>query len=64
MQEFKTLPQKQVASRAVEIWTEYLAADATCPVNIDSTSYNITKKNLENPDRWSFDAAAVSLDFD
>lgn len=34
--------------------------DANCPINIDSKSYEITKKNMEtNPNnRWIFDEAA------
>ncbi|KAL0276369.1 UNVERIFIED_CONTAM: hypothetical protein PYX00_003958 [Menopon gallinae] len=61
VQDFRTLPQKKIASRAPEIWAEYLAPDASSQVNVDSRSYNTTKKNLENPDRWSFDAAAAHL---
>lgn len=44
-----------------EIWAEFLAADASCPINVDSRSYEITKKNLESPDRWSFDVAAAHV---
>lgn len=60
VQEFRTLPQKKVAGRASEIWVEYLAPEASSQVNIDCRSYNLTKKKLEDPDRWSFDSAAVS----
>lgn len=37
-----------------------LLTDANCPINIDSKSYEITKKNMEsNPNnRWIFDEAA------
>ncbi|EEB17270.1 Regulator of G-protein signaling, putative [Pediculus humanus corporis] len=61
VQEFHTLPQKKVAERAKEIWAEYLAPDASSQVNIDCRSYNQTKKNLEDPNRWSFDAAGAHL---
>ncbi|KAK6636693.1 hypothetical protein RUM43_010355 [Polyplax serrata] len=61
VQEFRTLPQKKVASRASEIWAEYLAPEASSQVNIDCRSYNSTKKKLEEPDRWSFDPAAAHL---
>lgn len=59
VQILKTLPQSQVQEKVNEIWTEFLAPDASCPVNVDSRSYEITKKNMENPDRWSFDCASV-----
>lgn len=59
VQELRALPQSQVNRKASEIWSEYLAEDASCPVNIDSHSMELTKKNMENPDRWTFDAAAV-----
>ena len=34
--------------------------DANCPINIDSKSYEITKKNMANNpnNRWIFDEAA------
>lgn len=37
-----------------------LSKDANCPINIDSKSYEITKRNMEsNPNnRWIFDEAA------
>jgi len=44
-----------------EIWTEFLASDASCPINVDSRSYEITKKNMETLDRWSFDVAAAHV---
>lgn len=58
VQELKALPQKDVQDKVNEIWVEYLAPDASCPVNVDACSYEITKKNMENPDRWSFDVVA------
>lgn len=59
VQILKTLPQSQVQEKVNEIWGEFLASDASCPINVDSKSYEITKKNMENPDRWSFDCASV-----
>lgn len=56
----KALPQSEVQEKVAEIWAEYLAPDASCPINVDCQSYDVTKKNMENPDRWSFDCAAVS----
>lgn len=61
MQELKALPQSQVQDRAKEIWAEFLAPDASCPINVDARSYELTKKNMEVLDRWSFDCAAVRL---
>ncbi|KAK9751909.1 GGL domain [Popillia japonica] len=58
VQILKTLPQSQVQEKVNEIWGEFLASDASCPINVDSKSYEITKKNMENPDRWSFDCAS------
>lgn len=61
VQELKALPQKDVQQRVSEIWAEYLAPDASCPVNVDSHSHEITKKNMSHPDRWSFDTAAAHV---
>lgn len=61
VQELKTLPQRDVQAKVKEIWDEYLAPEASCPINVDSRSYEFTKKNLEQPDRWSFDIAAVII---
>ncbi|XP_023240816.1 regulator of G-protein signaling egl-10-like [Centruroides sculpturatus] len=43
------------------IFSEYLDSDANCPINIDSKSYEITKRNMETPDRWTFNEAAAHL---
>lgn len=60
VQELKALPQRQVRTRASEIWREYLAPDAPCPVNVDSSSRSTCKANVEaGADRWSFDHAQV-----
>ncbi|XP_066999200.1 regulator of G-protein signaling 7 [Anabrus simplex] len=61
VQEVKALPQKDVQDRVNEIWAEFLAPDASCPINVDSQSYEVTKKNMELPDRWSFDVAAAHV---
>jgi hypothetical protein len=63
VQQLKALPQRDVQDKVDEIWTEFLAPDASCPINVDSQSYEITKKNVETPDRWSFDVAAVSNNY-
>ncbi|XP_015428717.1 PREDICTED: regulator of G-protein signaling 7 [Dufourea novaeangliae] len=61
VQELKTLPQKEIQTKINEIWNEYLGPDASCPINVDSQSYEITKKNLQKPDRWCFDVAAAHV---
>ncbi|XP_066587727.1 regulator of G-protein signaling 7 [Prorops nasuta] len=61
VQELKALPQKEVQIKAADIWNEFLAPDASCPINVDSRSYESTKKNLEKPDRWSYDVAAAHV---
>ncbi|KAJ8986258.1 hypothetical protein NQ317_009967 [Molorchus minor] len=61
VQELKALPQSQVQNKAKEIWEEFLAPDASCPINVDSRSYELTKKNMEVLDRWSFDCAAAHV---
>ncbi|XP_014251590.1 regulator of G-protein signaling 7 [Cimex lectularius] len=61
VEELKALPQSEVAEKVKEIWNEYLAPDASCPVNIDSHSNEITKKNMVKPDRWTFDPAAAHV---
>ncbi|XP_034933717.1 regulator of G-protein signaling 7 isoform X2 [Chelonus insularis] len=61
VQNLKTLPQKDVKIGVNDIWNEFLGPDASCPINVDSRSYEITKKNLEKSDRWSFDVAAAHV---
>lgn len=63
VQELKALPQSEVQLKVEEIWSEFLAPDASCPINVDSHSYELTKKNMKSPDCWSFDASAVSTSF-
>ncbi|XP_043462739.1 regulator of G-protein signaling 7 isoform X2 [Leptopilina heterotoma] len=61
VQELKTLPQRVVEAKVEEIWNEYLGPEASCPINVDSKSFEVTKKNIEKPDRWSFDVAAAHV---
>ncbi|XP_023239166.1 regulator of G-protein signaling 7-like [Centruroides vittatus] len=61
VEELKQVHSKDIPIKVQEIWNEYLAPDANCPINIDSKSYEITKKNMENPDRWTFQEAAAHL---
>ena len=41
--------------------SEFLAKEANCPINIDSRIMAITKSKIENPDRYTYDEARVSL---
>ncbi|XP_045482456.1 regulator of G-protein signaling 7 isoform X1 [Harmonia axyridis] len=61
VQELKSLPQSEVQTKVNEIWAEFLAPDASCPINVDCQSYEVTKKNMENLDRWSFDCSAAHV---
>ncbi|XP_045541323.1 regulator of G-protein signaling 7 [Papilio machaon] len=63
VQELKSLPISRVASRAKDIWKEYLAADAPSPVNIDAASRELTRVKVElgKPDRYCFDQAQAHV---
>ncbi|CAG2112203.1 unnamed protein product, partial [Medioppia subpectinata] len=60
VQELKCVHSRDVSHKVQEIWNEYLGSDANCPINIDSKSFEISKKNMDsNPNnRWIFDEAA------
>ncbi|XP_054719457.1 regulator of G-protein signaling 7-like [Uloborus diversus] len=61
VQKLKQINACEVDVKVQDIWNEFLEADANTPVNIDSHCYDVTKKNVERPDRWAFDAAASHL---
>uniref|UniRef100_A0A8D8U5U1 Regulator of G-protein signaling 7 n=2 Tax=Cacopsylla melanoneura TaxID=428564 RepID=A0A8D8U5U1_9HEMI len=61
VQELKCLPLSEVPLKAEEIWSEFLAVDASCPINVDSRSHELTRKNIETPSRWAFDTAAAHV---
>ena len=60
VQELKRVHAKDVARKVEAIWTEYLAQDANCPINIDSKSYETSKRNMakNKNNRCIFDEAA------
>ncbi|XP_071392599.1 regulator of G-protein signaling 6-like isoform X5 [Centroberyx affinis] len=57
VQELKRRPLHEVASRAQEIWQEFLAEGAPSSINLDSHSYERTSQNLKDPGRYSFEDA-------
>ncbi|CAG4952765.1 unnamed protein product [Parnassius apollo] len=63
VQELKSLPIRRVASRAKEIWKEFLASDAPSPVNIDAASRELTRVKVESgkADRYCFDQAQAHV---
>ncbi|XP_052748398.1 regulator of G-protein signaling 7 [Galleria mellonella] len=63
VQELKALPIRRVASRAKEIWKEFLASDAPSPVNIDAASRELTRTKVESgtADRYCFDQAQAHV---
>lgn len=59
MQDLKRRPLQDVASRAQEIWQEFLAEGAPSSINLDSHSYERTSQNLKDPGRYSYEDAQV-----
>lgn len=60
----KALPQRQICEAAQNIWIEYLARDAPCPVNVDSKSVELAREAVQTqggPNRWCFDVAAAHV---
>jgi hypothetical protein len=59
VQELKRRPLQEVASRAQEIWQEFLAPGAPSAINVDSKSYAKTTHNIKDPGRYTFEDAQV-----
>ncbi|XP_019953217.1 regulator of G-protein signaling 6-like [Paralichthys olivaceus] len=57
VQDLKRRPQQEVAQRAQDIWTEFLAEGAPSSINLDSHSYERTSHNLKDPGRYSYEDA-------
>ncbi|TMS21115.1 Regulator of G-protein signaling 6 [Larimichthys crocea] len=57
VQDLKRRPLQEVASRAQEIWQEFLAEGAPSSINLDSHSYERTSQNLKDPGRYSYEDA-------
>merc|ERR1712018_45102 len=55
------MAQKDVAEECKRIWQQFLAPGAEMLVNIDAKSYSMTKQNMSDPDRWTFDVAVAHL---
>ncbi|XP_037934858.1 regulator of G-protein signaling 7 [Teleopsis dalmanni] len=63
VQEMKALPQSEIKEAIQNIWQEYLAPEAPCPVNVDSKSVELAREAVNQispngPNRWCFDVAA------
>ena len=63
VENLKRLPLSQVPQEVDAIWAEYLAPDATCSINIDARSLDLTREAMNTPSRWTYDVAAVSSRF-
>ncbi|CAE1328338.1 RGS [Acanthosepion pharaonis] len=60
--DLKGLPLREVHSRVLDIYKEFLAPGCHNPVNVDSTIAELVRRRIENnPDRYCFDEAQVSL---
>uniref|UniRef100_A0A8C7DK15 Regulator of G protein signaling 6 n=1 Tax=Oncorhynchus kisutch TaxID=8019 RepID=A0A8C7DK15_ONCKI len=57
VQDLKRRPLENVATRAQEIWQEFLAEGAPSSINLDSHSYERTSHNLQDPGRYSYEDA-------
>uniref|UniRef100_A0AAY4BHF3 Regulator of G protein signaling 6 n=1 Tax=Denticeps clupeoides TaxID=299321 RepID=A0AAY4BHF3_9TELE len=57
VQDLKRQPLQDVATRAQEIWQEFLAEGAPSSINLDSHSYEVTSQNIKDPGRFSFEDA-------
>lgn len=62
VQKLRKCSSKMVPVYVTEIYNEFIDSNATSPVNIDCKVMEITEDNLKmNPNRWTYDEAAVSL---
>lgn len=59
VQKLRKCSCRMVPVLVTEIYNEFIDSNATSPVNIDCKVMEITEENLNNPNRWSFDEAAV-----
>lgn len=55
--ELRYAANKDIAAKVEDIYNEFLAPVASCPINIDSRIMAITKMKMENPDRYTYDEA-------
>lgn len=59
VQKLRKCSCRMVPVLVTEIYNEFIDSNATSPVNVDCKVMEITEDNLKNPNRWSFDEAAV-----
>ncbi|RMZ96728.1 regulator of G- signaling 7 isoform X1, partial [Brachionus plicatilis] len=55
--ELRYATNKDIVAKVEDIYNEFLAPVASCPINIDSRVMAITKTKMENPDRYTYDEA-------
>jgi len=55
--DLKMQPVKKAKELVGQIYLDYVSEETPNPINIDSKIYDITMKNMENPDRYCFEEA-------
>ncbi|VDD88078.1 unnamed protein product [Enterobius vermicularis] len=63
VQNLRKCSLRMVPILVTEIYNEFIGQNATAPINIDCKILEKTEENLKNPNRWSFDEAAVIFFF-
>ncbi|XP_071501455.1 regulator of G-protein signaling 7-like [Diadema antillarum] len=56
-QDLKKMAFSQVPAKVQQIYSEFLSDSSHSPINVDSKILDITRKNMKNPNRYTFDAA-------
>ncbi|MCP9256876.1 Regulator of G-protein signaling 7 [Dirofilaria immitis] len=64
VQKLRKCACRMVPVLVTEIYNEFIDKNATSPVNIDCKVMEQTEENLKNPNRWSFDEAALQVEFE
>nr|XP_054759009.1 regulator of G-protein signaling 7-like isoform X3 [Lytechinus pictus] len=56
-QDLKKMTFSQVPAKVQQIYSEFLSDSSHSPINVDSKILDTTRKNMKNPNRYTFDAA-------
>ncbi|XP_071834820.1 regulator of G-protein signaling 7-like isoform X2 [Apostichopus japonicus] len=56
-QDLKNASLSKVPQKAIEIFKEFFSEESHCPINIDSKTLEVTRKNMQTPGRDTFDHA-------